>query len=67
MAGRIIAKCRMIEGCELRFVESLDNSQNGGVDEADVGVSVLREDFLDSKVIVGLEIGRRGNCPIQYP
>ena len=45
-----------IEGGELGLTEALDDGQDGGVDEADVGVRVAFDDLVDAVVILREEV-----------
>jgi hypothetical protein len=50
------AEVAVVEGGELRFVEALDDSHDGGVDEADIGVGVAIAELADAELVLGQEV-----------
>ena len=55
-AGLQRAEVAPVEGRELRLVEPFGDGEDGGVDEADVGVGVAVAAFADTTVVGGHEV-----------
>lgn len=56
MAGAKNAEVAAVEGSEFRFTEALDDGENGGVHEADVGISVAIAKIADATVVRWLKV-----------
>ena len=56
MTGTEGAEMTVVEGRKLRLAESLDDGQDGGVDQAYVSIGVSVTHFSDAPVILGLKI-----------
>jgi hypothetical protein len=46
----------VVQRRELGLVESLDDSENGGIDEADIRVGVAVAEIADTPVVIGNQV-----------
>jgi hypothetical protein len=56
VTGSHEAEVAVIQGSELGLVEALDDGEDGGVDEADVGVGVTVAKVTDADVVLRLKV-----------